>query len=71
MMRNIWSRFQNAIGVIALTVVIVLIGYVEIAHPFGLEFADFTGGIVTIDTMIRIGIITILVEGLNLLKGYA
>ena len=71
MQSNIWSKFQNALGFIALTVVIILIGYIEIAHPFGLEFADFTGGIVTTDTMVRIGIITIVVVGLNLLMGYA
>jgi branched-chain amino acid transport system permease protein len=41
------------------------------ARPFGLRFRDFTGGMVTFDTLIRIGIMTIVVVGLNLLMGYA
>jgi branched-chain amino acid transport system permease protein len=36
-----------------------------------LRFRDLTGGIVTFDTLIRIGILTIVVVGLNLLMGYA
>ena len=40
-------------------------------HPGGLRFADLSGGIVTMDTMVRVGILTIVVVGLNLLMGYA
>jgi branched-chain amino acid transport system permease protein len=47
------------------------IGWVEIARPLGFRFRDFTGGLVTFDTLIRIGILTIVVVGLNLLMGYA
>jgi branched-chain amino acid transport system permease protein len=52
-------------------VLIVAIGWVEIARPSGLRFRDFTSGMVTFDTVIRIGILTIVVVGLNLLMGYA
>jgi branched-chain amino acid transport system permease protein len=66
-----WDQHQNANGVIALTALIGLIGYVEIAHPFGLGLGSLTRGLVTLDTMIRIGILTVVVVGLNLLMGYA
>lgn len=46
-------------------------GWVESAHPLGLRFRDLTGGLVTFDTLIRIGILTIVIVGLNLLMGYA
>ena len=41
------------------------------ARPLDVRFRDFTGGMVTFDTLIRIGIFTIVVVGLNLLMGYA
>ncbi|MCL5951208.1 MAG: branched-chain amino acid ABC transporter permease [Chloroflexi bacterium] len=66
-----WSKNPNATAVIALGALVLLIGYVEIAQPFGLTFADLTGGLVTLDTMIRIAIFTIILVGLNLLMGYA
>jgi branched-chain amino acid transport system permease protein len=49
----------------------MVVGWIEIAQPLGLRFRDFTGGLVTFDTLIRIGILTIVVVGLNLLMGYA
>ena len=54
-----------------LTTVILVVGWIEMTHPGGLRFADLTGGIVTLDTMVRVGIFTIVVVGLNLLMGYA
>ncbi|MEJ2303552.1 MAG: branched-chain amino acid ABC transporter permease [Anaerolineales bacterium] len=65
------SSNQNLIGWLVLVAVIVLFGWIEITNPFGLEFSDLTGGIVTLDTMVRIGILTTLLVGLNLLMGYA
>lgn len=65
------ARYQNVIGLVVLSVLVALVGWVEIAQPFGLRFRDFTGGLVTFDTLIRIGIFTIVVVGLNLLMGYA
>lgn len=62
---------QNLVGWLALVVLIVLFGWIETVNPFGLEFSDLTGGIVTLDTMVRIGILTTLLVGLNLLMGYA
>ena len=61
----------NAIGVVLFAAVIAALGAVDVFHPFGLRFSDLTGRIVTMDTMIRIGILTIVVVGLNLLMGYA
>jgi branched-chain amino acid transport system permease protein len=61
----------NRAGVSILSILIVVVGWIEIAHPGGLRFADLSGGIVTLDTMVRVGIFTIVVVGLNLLMGYA
>jgi len=58
-------------GLIAFIVLIVALGWVEMVRPLGFRFRDFTGGLVTFDTLIRIGILTIVVVGLNLLMGYA
>jgi branched-chain amino acid transport system permease protein len=59
------------VGVAGLAIVILGVGLIEITRPFGLRFADLTGGVITIDTLIRIGIFTIVLVGLNLLMGYA
>jgi branched-chain amino acid transport system permease protein len=61
----------NAIGVIVLAILIGLMGWIEVTRPFNLRFSDLTDGIVTMDTMVRVGILTIVVVGLNLLMGYA
>jgi branched-chain amino acid transport system permease protein len=61
----------NAFGVTALAVFIAALGAVDLFRPMGLRFSDLTGRVVTMDTMIRIGILTIVVVGLNLLMGYA
>jgi branched-chain amino acid transport system permease protein len=66
-----WSQRLNVLGVVVLMVLIGAIGWVELAQPFGIRFRDFTGGMVTFDTLIRIGILTIVLVGLNLLMGYA
>lgn len=60
---------RNLIGVVALIALILFIGWYETGHPAG--FSSLTNGIVTFDTMVRIGILTIVVVGLNLLMGYA
>ena len=66
-----WTPRLDIVGVIAFAILIVVGGWIEVAHPFDLRFSDLTGGIVTMDTMVRIGILTIVVVGLNLLMGYA
>jgi branched-chain amino acid transport system permease protein len=66
-----WAQHLNIIGIIAFAILIVVMGWIEVAHPLGIRFSDLTGGIVTMDTMVRIGILTIVVVGLNLLMGYA
>jgi branched-chain amino acid transport system permease protein len=69
--RGGWSRYSHAAGFGVLLAIIVAFGLVESVQPFGFRFRDFTGGTVTFDTLIRIGILTIVVVGLNLLMGYA
>ncbi len=71
MSRERWSPHPSILGMAAFILVIVLIGWMETAQPFGIRFRDLTGGMVTFDTTIRIGILTIVVVGLNLLMGYA
>lgn len=62
---------RNLIGWFLLAGIVGLLGWIEISGPFGLDFADLSGGMVTLDTMVRVGILTILLVGLNLLMGYA
>ncbi len=69
-MKNVRAH-ANTIGVITLSVVILVLGAIDLFRPGGLRFSDLTGRVVTTDTMIRIGILTIVVVGLNLLMGYA
>jgi branched-chain amino acid transport system permease protein len=61
----------NFTGVVILAMVLAVFGAIDLIRPFGLRFSDLSGRVVTIDTMIRIGILTIVVVGLNLLMGYA
>jgi branched-chain amino acid transport system permease protein len=69
--RRSWAGYRNVLGAVAFIVLIAAMGWVEIAQPLGFRFRDFTDGMVTFDTLIRIGILTIVVVGLNLLMGYA
>ena len=69
--RTGWAGYLNAAGLVVFILLIVAIGWVEIARPMGLRFRDFTAGMMTFDTLVRIGILTIVVVGLNLLMGYA
>jgi branched-chain amino acid transport system permease protein len=69
--RSRWFLNWNKLGLLIFIVFIIAIGWIEIAQPFNLRFRDLTGGLVTFDTLIRIGILTIVVVGLNLLMGYA
>lgn len=66
-----WTFNQNSVGIAIFIVFIISMGWVEAARPFGFRFRDFTNGMVTFDTLIRVGIFTIVVVGLNLLMGYA
>ena len=66
-----WSRYANVMGLGVFIAIIVVFGLIETIEPFGLRFRDLTGGMITFDTLIRIGILTIVVVGLNLLMGYA
>ncbi len=66
-----WRRHQTSIGIGIFAMVITLLGWIESAHPMGLEFSKLTGGIVTFDTLVRVGMLTVAVVGLNLLMGHA
>jgi len=61
----------RGLGVTLFAILIAVVGWVEVAQPLGIRVSDLTAGIVTMDTLVRIGILTIVVVGLNLLMGYA
>ena len=71
MKKSVWSKYGNLIGLIVLTLLVLFVGWFETVQPGGTDFADLSGGIITFDTVTRIGILTIVVVGLNLLMGYA
>ncbi|RMG97457.1 MAG: branched-chain amino acid ABC transporter permease [Chloroflexi bacterium] len=62
---------RNLTGIIILSVIVWFIGWFETTQPGGRAFSSLTNGIVTFDTITRIGILTIILVGLNLLMGYA
>lgn len=62
---------SNNLGWLILTAIVGILGWVEITQPLGLDFADLTGGLITLDTMVRVAIFTTVLVGLNLLMGYA
>ncbi len=69
-----WTMLRekpDLLGWLLFALVVALFGWVEIAQPGGVDFADLTGGLITMDTLVRIGILTIVLVGLNLLMGYA
>ncbi len=61
----------NAIGFAIGLPLILAIGGLEAFRPMGLSLPALTGGLLTLDTMIRVGLFTIVLVGLNLLMGYA
>ncbi|MER3468845.1 MAG: hypothetical protein C4314_02335, partial [Thermoflexus sp.] len=62
-----WDGIGLAVGVL----LVVLVGGLEAAHPLGLSLPRLTGGLLTLDLLIRAGIFTVVLVGLNLLMGYA
>ncbi len=62
---------SNVIGVAIGVPLILAIGMLEALRPMGLSLPALTGGLLTLDTMIRVGLFTIILVGLNLLMGYA
>jgi branched-chain amino acid transport system permease protein len=69
-----WKKLRphkNLLGALGLAVVLALLGWVDLVRPMGIRFSDLTGRVITMDTMIHVGILTIVVVGLNLLMGYA
>jgi len=64
-------KHRNTIGIILLAAILSGLGLVDVYRPIGIRFSDLSGRVITMDTMIHIGILTIVVVGLNLLMGYA
>ncbi|MFN3929878.1 MAG: branched-chain amino acid ABC transporter permease [Thermoflexus sp.] len=62
---------SHAIGFAIGLPLILGIGWLEAFRPMGLSLPALTGGLLTLDTMIRVGLYTIVLVGLNLLMGYA
>ena len=51
--------------------VVLVVGWVELSRPGGMSTARLSGGLLTVDLLIRAGIFTVILVGLNLLMGYA
>jgi branched-chain amino acid transport system permease protein len=64
-------RHGTLIGVSALSLVVLVIGWMQSVRPGGVDISTLTGGVITFETVVRIGILTTVVVGLNILMGYA
>ncbi len=71
MLRRALARYPNTAACLGMALGLLILGWIEIVQPGGFDFSDITGGLVTLDTMVRIGILSIVLVGLNLLMGYA
>lgn len=70
-MDTIKRMIGNRWGIVILAVVLLLIGWLEQVEPGGIGITELTARIFTFNTVVRIGILTIVVVGLNILVGYA
>ena len=68
---NVRQISRDVFGYLILIVLLGIIGWIETTHPAGLSLPGLTGGLLSLDTMIRVGMFTIVLVGLNLLMGYA
>jgi branched-chain amino acid transport system permease protein len=50
---------------------VALVAALEMVEPFGVDLGRLTGGLLTADLVVRAGLFTIVLVGLNLLMGYA
>ena len=62
---------REMIALIVLALIMLAIGLFQMVQVGGYDVGDLTGGIVTFNVLLRIGILTIVIVGLNLLMGYA
>lgn len=70
---NVFGRWLRGdmIALILLAIILLALGLLQVVQVGGYEVSDLTGGIITFNTLVRIGIFTIVIVGLNLLMGYA
>ena len=70
---NVFGRplRRDMFALIVLALILLAIGLFQVVQIGGYEVSDLTGGIITFNTLVRIGIFTIVIVGLNLLMGYA
>ncbi len=69
-MKRRWLSGDTVAFLVAV-VILGIIGWIELAKPGGISLPTLTGGLLNIDMLIRIGLFTIVLVGLNLLMGYA
>lgn len=63
------SNRRDIVGIILLSALVLFIGLYETRTEAG--FSSLTNGIITFDTIVRVGLLTTVVVGLNLLMGFA
>jgi len=70
---NVFGRRlrREMFALLVLALILLAIGLFQVVQIGGYEVSDLTGGIITFNTLVRIGIFTIVIVGLNLLMGYA
>lgn len=70
---NVFGRRlrRDMFALIVFALILLAIGLFQVVQLGGYEVSDLTGGIITFNTLVRIGIFTIVIVGLNLLMGYA
>ncbi len=61
------DAFTFVIGIL----IVAAMGWLETTRPWGLSLPRLTGGLVSLDILIRAGVFAIILVGLNLLMGYA
>lgn len=61
----------NAAGFATGILITAGLGWLETMRPGGFSLRQLTGGLLTLDLLIRAGVFTIVLVGLNLLMGYA
>jgi len=61
----------STVGFLIAAALVLAIGWLEGTRPGGVSLPRLTAGLLTLDLLIRAGVFTIILVGLNLLMGYA